>query len=53
MNEQDFLFLREKDPKARETLLVDFNPLEGSGTGELHAKFDIVLGMTPDEDGVG
>ncbi|MEO2037018.1 MAG: protocatechuate 3,4-dioxygenase [Planctomycetaceae bacterium] len=50
LNDQDGLFLREKDPKARETLLVDFDPLKGSKTGELHAHFNIVLGMTPNED---
>lgn len=49
LNEKDFLFLREKDPQARETLLVDFSPLKGSRAGELRATFNIVLGMTPNE----
>lgn len=48
-NETDFLFRREKDPRARETLLVDFQPLPGSKTAELQAQFNIVLGLTPDE----
>jgi protocatechuate 3,4-dioxygenase beta subunit len=33
----------------RELLRVDFVPIKGSRTGELAAKFDIVLGVTPDE----
>ena len=53
LNDQDFLFLKEKDPKARETLLVDFKPLKGSNTGELRANFNIVLGITPNEDVAG
>jgi hypothetical protein len=27
---------------------VPFNPLSGSKTGELAAKFDVVLGFTPE-----
>jgi protocatechuate 3,4-dioxygenase, beta subunit len=33
----------------RELLQTDFTPIKGSKTGELAAKFDIVLGRTPDE----
>ena len=33
----------------RELLQADFKPIKGSKTGELAAKFDIVLGRTPDE----
>ncbi|WP_422928409.1 intradiol ring-cleavage dioxygenase [Singulisphaera sp. PoT] len=33
----------------RELLMTDFKPLEGSKIGELAAKFEIVLGRTPDE----
>jgi protocatechuate 3,4-dioxygenase, beta subunit len=33
----------------RELLRVDFKPIKASKTGELAAKFDIVLGLTPDE----
>ena len=53
MNEKDGLFRQAKTREARETLLVDFKPLKGSKTGELKAKFDIVLGLTPDEDKLG
>lgn len=52
-NEKDGLFRQAKTKEARETLLVDFNPLKGSKTGELKANFDIVLGLTPNEDEIG
>ena len=52
-NEKDGLFRQAKTKEARETLLVDFNPLKGSKTGELRANFDIVLGLTPNEDEIG
>ena len=48
-NETDFLFRALRDPRDRETLLVDFQPLEGSAIGELAAHFDIVLGLTARE----
>lgn len=38
-----------KDPKALKTVIVPFTPIEGSKAGELAARFDIVLGLTPDE----
>ncbi|MFT5496345.1 MAG: protocatechuate 3,4-dioxygenase beta subunit [Kiritimatiellia bacterium] len=40
----DRLYLREKDPKARQTLAVDFKPIKESNIGELEAHFDVVLG---------
>lgn len=46
-NERDWLYLRVKDPKARESITVDFAPAEDSQIGELAARFDIVLGHTP------
>lgn len=46
-NESDFIFTSVKDPKARESLLVDFAPLQNSRIGELVANFDIVMGFTP------
>lgn len=49
-NERDGLFREAKSKIARETLLVDFNHIPGSKTGELEAKFNIVLGLTPNED---
>ena len=47
-NERDRLFTRISDPKARESVLVDFAPLLASRIGELAARFDIVLGFTPE-----
>jgi len=37
-----------RDPKARESVMVDFAPLKGARAGELAAHFDIVLGFTPE-----
>jgi len=48
-NAGDFLFRRVQGPEARETLLAEFKPIEGSKTGELEAQFDIVLGHTAEE----
>ena len=48
-NARDRLTLRIRDPLAKETILVDFNPLPGSKIGELTARFDIVLGETVEE----
>jgi len=49
-NARDGLLRRIKDEKARQSLIVDFKPLAGSKIGELTANFDIVLGLTPNED---
>jgi protocatechuate 3,4-dioxygenase beta subunit len=34
-------------------VLVDFKPVAGSKLGELSARFDVVLGRTPDESAMG
>ena len=47
-NESDFIFKSVKDPKTRESLLVDFKPMKNSKNGELAANFDIVMGYTPE-----
>ncbi len=47
-NERDGIFNRIKDKTLRDALVVDFKPLAESQTGELAAKFDIVLGLTPE-----
>lgn len=47
-NHRDFIFRSIRDPRDREALLVDFAPLKGSSIGELSARFDIVLGSTPE-----
>lgn len=47
-NERDGILRGIRDPQARESVIVDFAPLEVSKIGELAAKFDIVLGVTPE-----
>jgi protocatechuate 3,4-dioxygenase beta subunit len=47
-NEKDGIFRSVRDAKARETILVDFVPIKESKAGELAAKFDLVLGVTPE-----
>ena len=47
-NDRDGVFRGIRDPKARESVMVDFDPLEGSKIGELAARFDIVMGFTPE-----
>ena len=47
-NERDGIWRSVRDPKARESITVDFAPIKESKIGELAAKFDIVLGFTPE-----
>ena len=47
-NDRDGVLRGISDPKARASVMVDFNPLKGSRVGELTAKFDVVLGFTPE-----
>src|SRR5436190_10836896 len=46
-NEKDFILQSLKDTKVRESIIVDFAPIKGSKSGELAARFDIVIGLTP------
>lgn len=48
-NERDFIFRALRDPAIRRTVEVEFNPLEGSKTGELAAEFDVIMGLTAQE----
>jgi len=48
-NERDGVFRSIRDERQREAVLVDFKPLK-QAKNELSARFDIVLGVTP-EDG--
>jgi protocatechuate 3,4-dioxygenase beta subunit len=50
-NERDGIYQSIRDPKAREAITVDFAPIPESRIGEVAAKFDIVLGVTPGERG--
>jgi protocatechuate 3,4-dioxygenase, beta subunit len=47
MTQTDWIIRGIRDAKAREALMTDFVPINGSRIGELSAKFDIVLGFTP------
>jgi protocatechuate 3,4-dioxygenase beta subunit len=46
-NARDGIYNSIRDPKARESITVDFAPMKGSRINELAARFDIVLGFTP------
>ncbi len=46
-NEMDGVWKNIKDVKQRDSVTIDFSPLKGSRIGELAAKFDLVLGFTP------
>ncbi len=50
-NKNDGVFREAGDALQRELVLVDFKPIKESKIGELSAKFDIVLGVTPAEPG--
>ncbi len=47
-NERDGVYRGIRDPKARDSVTIDFAPIKDSKINELAAKFDIVLGMTPE-----
>jgi protocatechuate 3,4-dioxygenase beta subunit len=47
-NDQDRIYKSIHDRKARESVTVDFVPVKGSRVGELAAKFDMVMGFTPE-----
>jgi protocatechuate 3,4-dioxygenase beta subunit len=47
-NMRDGIYRSVRDPKARASITVDFTPLAGSRIGELAARFDVVLGFTPE-----
>jgi protocatechuate 3,4-dioxygenase beta subunit len=48
-NPKDGIYMGIKDVKARESVTIDFAPIKESRIGELAAKFDLVLGVTPGE----
>jgi len=47
-NEGDGVLRGIRDPKARASLIVDFASIKESRIGEVAARFDIVLGSTPE-----
>lgn len=48
-NARDGVYSGVGDLIDRELVLADFNPVKDSKIGEVQARFDIVLGRTPDE----
>jgi protocatechuate 3,4-dioxygenase beta subunit len=48
-NERDSIYRGVRDEKARQSITVDFVKIKESKLGELSAKFDLVLGVTPPE----
>ena len=46
-NERDGVWRGIRDEKQRESVTVDFAPLKDTKAGELAARFDIVMGITP------
>ena len=47
-NEKDGIYKSIRDTKARDSVTIDFAPLKSSKVGELAARFDIVMGYTPE-----
>lgn len=47
-NAKDGVWRGIRDPKQRDAVTLDFAPLPGSKIGELSAKWDIVMGRTPE-----
>ncbi len=47
-NEKDGVWKKITDPRQRENVTVAFTPLAGSKSGELTARWDIVMGLTPE-----
>ena len=46
-NDKDGIYRSIRDEKARQSVTVDFAAMKGSRIGELAARFDVVLGLTP------
>jgi protocatechuate 3,4-dioxygenase beta subunit len=47
-NARDFIYRAIKDPRARESVTIAFERIPQSRIGELAARFDILLGWTPE-----
>jgi protocatechuate 3,4-dioxygenase beta subunit len=48
LNEKDGIYRSIRDEKARKAVTIPFTPLKNSRIGELAARFDIVMGITPE-----
>lgn len=49
-NATDGILQSVRDERQRNSLIVPFTPIQGSRIGELAARFDVVLGFTPEQD---
>jgi protocatechuate 3,4-dioxygenase beta subunit len=49
-NARDGILNFIRDARARESVIIDFTPIRNSRIRELNARFDIVLGFTPNEE---
>ena len=47
-NERDGIWRNIKDEKARKSVTIPFTPIKNSKIGELAARFDVVMGLTPE-----
>jgi protocatechuate 3,4-dioxygenase beta subunit len=47
-NERDMVYRGIREPRGKDAVTIDFAPLKESRIGELTARFDIVLGLTPE-----
>jgi protocatechuate 3,4-dioxygenase beta subunit len=47
-NERDGILRSIRDPKARDAIIIDFAAVKDSKIGELAARFDVVMGFTPE-----
>ena len=47
-NEKDGVWKSIRDEKARASVTIPFDPLKGSKAGELSARWDVVMGLTPE-----
>ena len=48
-NDKDFLYNEAKSAEAKATIVTDFTPIPNSKAGELAAKWDVILGLTPED----
>jgi len=48
LNETDGVLKKLPASKAKDSLMIPFTPINGSRVGELSARFNIVMGFTPE-----
>lgn len=48
-NDKDGIWKSIRDERQRNSVTVEFRPLQGAKAGELAAQFDVVLGLTPSQ----